>query len=125
MDSNVTTIDDLEAVMSKIIREYAEDTQKVVAKAAEEAAAGAVSELKSTSPKDSGEYRKSWRKSVATDTNNKVSVVVYNKGLGQITHLLEKGHAKVNGGRVAASPHIEPAAENAVKAFENGIKEGV
>lgn len=84
----------------------------------EETAAETVKYLKANSPKGtrkSKSYAKTWK----YDRNNhytgayRWSMTVYNEKNYQLTHLLEHGHAKVNGGRTKAQPHIAPAEEAA------------
>lgn len=55
-------------------------------------------------------YANGWRGKV-TDARTGVSLVVYNANKPTLTHLLENGHAKVNGGAVNGTPHIEPVNE--------------
>ena len=43
----------------------------------------------------------------------------------QIAHLLEHGHAKRGGGRVAARPQIAAAEEKGIRDLEDRIKEGL
>lgn len=83
----------------------------------------AVKELRATSPKSkskrSGTYAKGWTKK----KRGKV-IVVHNKEY-QLTHLLEHGHAKVNGGRVDAQEHIKPVEkhlqDDAVNTFKKNL----
>jgi len=78
----------------------------------------AVKRLKETSPEgDTKRYKKGWR---VSDINGKK--IVHNKTDYQLTHLLEYGHAKVNGGRVAAKPHIRPVEEQVIKDFTEGVE---
>ncbi|HWI49114.1 MAG TPA: HK97 gp10 family phage protein [Rummeliibacillus sp.] len=109
-----------QAIMDELIR-YAkvvdEDVQSLAKKVAEEGAY----RLSVVSPEGAtGNYKTGW-------TVKKVEgkYVVHNKTDYQLTHLLEKGHAKVNGGRVDARPHIKPVEEEMIDEFVNGIEKMV
>jgi hypothetical protein len=82
-------------------------------------------DLRKTSPRrksgeTAGDYAKGWSYAIEETAEGAYKGTVYNKTDYQLTHLLEKGHAKRNGGRVAAIPHIEPAFEDARKVMEEG-----
>lgn len=49
---------------------------------------------------------------------------IYSRKAG-LPHLLEKGHAKIGGGRTAAYPHVKPAAEYAFRYAREHIGEYV
>lgn len=79
----------------------------------------AVDKLKQGSPKKTGGYRKGWRK------KKEGNGVVLHNTKGQLTHLLEKGHAKVGGGRVPAKVHIRPVEEYVIDELPRRVEKVV
>lgn len=92
---------------------YVSHTVETVTEAVDETAAETVRELNRTSPVGAtGDYSKSWahKRDPTLKGKFRYSRVVYaKKPEYRLTHLLEKPHAKVNGGRVEARPHIAKA----------------
>lgn len=119
------SIDGLAEAITENLKEYSEDVAKGVNKSAKTAIKTAVKVVKSGSPKDSGEYASGWASKVMHESDDDIRAAAYNKKKPSLTHVLEKGHAKVNGGRVEGIPHIQPAEEAAVKEFEEGVKEAI
>lgn len=100
------------------LRNYAADVQDEIEIASKEEAQNLVKALKAHSPKKTGSYRKGWK----LKKSGKHKYVVYNKTDYQLTHLLEHGHAKRDGGRVEARVHIRPAEEIAIRNFMDRVE---
>lgn len=81
-------------------------------KAVKDAGKTVKNEISANAPKKTGKYAKSWRNKTTKETADGIQVTVHSPSRYQIAHLLENGHAKRNGGRVRAIPHIKPAEEN-------------
>lgn len=112
--------------MKEILENYTDEVVDAIRDVLEDVSEEAADELKSSSPKRTGKYARSW----SSDNEMKrtyMSAVVHNKRHYQLTHLLENGHARRGGGRnVPAVEHIgtvnEHAQEKAVKKIEEAIK---
>lgn len=116
--------DQLEKTIKETLDEYQETVTDKVRKSVKEAADSAVKELKATSPKLTGRYAKSWTQKKTKESSNETEITVYARHY-QLTHLLENGHAKRGGGRVAGIPHIKPAEEHASEKLEQEIRKEV
>lgn len=116
----MTNINDLGSQMQRYLQQYANDVRTEIETASKEEAQALAKVLKRQSPKDSGAYKKGWR--VKKGKGRGVKYIVHNATNYQLTHLLEHGHAKRNGGRVSARIHIAPAEEQAVRTFLERIE---
>ncbi len=114
---------DIEAVLMQNLREYSAEVTEKVAKIVTEVGKEMVVDIKNKSPVKTGEYKKGWKMKTETNANGDKSVIAYNKTAPYKTHLLENGHAKTNGGRVAGIPHIKPAEQKAIQELERRIRE--
>lgn len=118
--------DDLAKTVSQVLKEYEGATIEVMKKAVDRTSKQAVRDLKASSPKRTGAYSRDWASKKRKNTNEwAYAKTVYNKKHYRLTHLLEKGHRKVNGGMVAARPHIAKVEQEAVNELYREIKEGV
>ena len=115
------TIDNLAKTIMEGLQEYADVASADVKTAVRKAGKNVKAEISANAPKRTGAYAKSWTVKTEKETANSLEVVVHSKNRYQIAHLLEHGHAKRGGGRVAGIPHIAPAEENAVKQLEEDI----
>lgn len=116
-------IDALGKEVAKVLEEYRDTTVEKMKEAVDKAAKEAVNELKPTSPKRTGKYAKGWTSKADKQANQwAYSRTVQNKDRYYLTHLLEKGHRKINGGRVAGRSHIEQAEQDAIETMVKEIK---
>lgn len=106
-------IDGLADAIAKELAAYNQEVTDGMKDAIKEAAKACKNQIKQNSPVLTGSYRKGWTDKVMYDGREDIRVTVYNRTDYQLAHLLEHGHAKVNGGRVAGKAHIGPAAQDA------------
>ena len=116
----MTSIGNLAAEINRQLALYANQTDETVQRIAEKTAQEGVEKLKVKSPKDTGDYAKSW-----TYRKVKGKFVVHNKEHYRLTHLLEKSHALRDGGRSQAQPHIKPVEQQMIRDFEADLRRGL
>ena len=116
-------IDKLAAEITQAVQEYTKDVSKGIMKEINKTSKIVTEEITLKSPRSDGggEYANGWTRKKNVDGGS-VSYTIYNKAKPGLAHLLEKGHAKRGGGRVAGRPHIRPAYDQEVPRMEQKIK---
>lgn len=113
----MTNINNLSDEIANQVKIYTKQVKEEIEAAKEDVSKELVSELKRDSPEKTGSYKKGWKIKKEKKSNK-----IHNKTDYQLTHLLEHGHAKKDGGRVQAKIHIAPNEEKAVREFLDRIE---
>ncbi len=121
MSSDRVTIDNMAEAIMEGLNEYADLASDDLKAAVKKAGTTARKEIQANAPSDTGAYAKSWSVKNTKETSNTLEVTVYSRNRYQLAHLLEHGHAKRGGGRVAGKSHIAPAEEKAISELEQEI----
>ena len=116
------SIDQMASVIMDGLKEYADLATDELKAAVKKTGNDVKKQIQSTAPKDSGKYSKSWSVKTTKESSNGMEVTVYSRNRYQLAHLLEFGHAKRGGGRVAARPHIAAAEQAGIESFEQAIE---
>ncbi len=115
------SIDQLADELVAAIKEYTDDVAAGVAKKVDETAKKVLQEARALAPKRTGEYAKTF-KITKDDGYGTTKRIIWNKKHYRRVHLLEFGHAKVDGGRVPAYPHLRPAYDKYGAALPDELK---
>jgi len=97
--------------------ENTKEVEEGLEKEKKKATTKGVKVLEETSPEKTGRYAEGWG-----SVQRGKARIIRNRTDYQLTHLLEKGHAKIGGGRVAAIPHIRPVEEMVIKEYTEGVE---
>ena len=118
---------DLGAAIEQELTLYHKDVVDRVNLASEEAAKALLRKTKATAPKKSGAFRRAltYKADVNPATGDKRFTWGAKAPHHRLTHLLVKGHAKTNGGRVSGDPFLQNALNEVLPAYENEVKEAV
>lgn len=122
MANNSIRPEQLASAVMEGLKEYADLAADDMKKAVRKAGTSVRKEIQQNAPADTGAYAKSWAVKKEKETSDSLRLIVHSKNRYQLAHLLEHGHAKRGGGRVAGKAHIAPAEENAVRQLEEEIE---
>lgn len=126
--SRTVSIDEMDNAIMEELEKYADLAADELKAAVEETAASVRKDIQAGAPVDTGKYKKSWSVKNVREDSESIELVVHSRNRYQIAHLLEHGHAKRGGGRVAAKPHIASAEqrgnEKLVQTIEQKLKGG-
>jgi hypothetical protein len=115
-------IDDLANVVMEGLQEYADLATDSMKAAVKKAGNTVKTDITANAPERTGRYAKSWRAKTTKESATALEVTVYSPTRYMLAHLLEHGHAKRGGGRVAAIPHIAPAKQRGADELEREIE---
>lgn len=111
--------------IKEILNDYSTDIQEAITKEAQNVAKRGAADLKSNSPKLTGDYRKGWR--VKTEKGKGfVNCTIHNATDYQLTHLLERPHVIKNQygewGTTKPIEHIAPVEQKYVKEYQSEVE---
>lgn len=118
--SNSIRIDDLTVEINRLVEDYGKHCTAATKECVNNVAKRTVAKLKQNSPVATGKYKKGWKRTVVKENATSLIVAIHDTKYS-LVHLLEKGHQKRGGGRVAAIKHVEPAEQAAIAELEKEI----
>ena len=122
MSRNVSIEEMADAIMEDL-QEYADSAVMDVKAAVRNSANTVKKQIGENAPVGkTGRYAKSWRVKTTEENSQKLVQTVHSPKRYMLAHLLEKGHAKRNGGRTRAIPHIAPAEQAGIEQLESLIR---
>ena len=121
--SRTVSIDEMADAINEGLKEYATLASTEVKKAVRKSAKTVKDQISANAPSRTGAYKGSWMATKQSESS--LQMVVHSKNRYQLAHLLEKGHAKRGGGRVAGRPHIAPAEQAGIEQLQSLIEKAL
>lgn len=115
-------VEDLSEAVLEELHAYSDELMTGLKKDVRAVARTCRAEIQEDSPVSSGDYRDGWKVQKTFESDDDIRLTVHNDAHYQRTHLLENGHANVDGGFTPGTPHIKPAADHAAATLEGKAK---
>ena len=123
--SRTVSIDEMADAINEGLKEYATLASMQVKSAVRKSAKTVKDQISTNAPSRTGAYKGSWVATKQSESSQSLQMVVHSKNRYQLAHLLEKGHAKRGGGRVAGRPHIAPAEQAGIEQLQSLIEKAL
>ena len=118
-------MDELASAINEGLQEYATLAATGVKSAVSKYAKNVKEQIVAGAPTRTGHYKSSWVATKQEESSQSLQMVVHSKDRYQLAHLLENGHAKRGGGRVAGRPHIAPAEQMGEELLQSLIEKAL
>ncbi len=116
-------IEQLGDELAKSLVGYSNDIAEQVKEAVDETAEELLENIRADAPKRKGKYKRAMAIKTTQESVYERRKMWYVKPpFYRLQHLLERGHAKRNGGRTKAYPHIAKNEEKAKQAFTERVE---
>lgn len=123
--SKTCSIDEMAQATNEGLQEYADLAAAEMKSAVRKSAKTVKEQISGNAPVKTGKYAKNWVAKTTEENSQKLVQTVCSPTRYMLAHLLEKGHAKRGGGRVAARPHITPAEEAGIELLQQLIEKAL
>lgn len=117
-EMKVVKPDQFKYSVGSMLEQFDAEVSKAVYVACDETCDWVVDQLRQAGEFKGKKYRRGWKKVISQKSYGAVNAKVWNEKHYRLTHLLEFGHAKQNGGRVRAFVHIAPVNDKVPELFQ-------
>ena len=126
MSDVICSVDEFSETLANALSQFSDEETHEIKDIITQSATDCAKNIKTDAPKRAStgnKYAKGWTCHKDGEANLDIQYTIYNKSQPSLTHLLENGHAKINGGRVEGIPHIAPNEKKMEQEIDKKINE--